>query len=365
VIQVLKAIKEYAGVMLKDFGRYHRALAGNEHVANGDPLWLHLCNRNEVLAVNPNGPGVRCPWRWTSDLHACNVRPSLGRMLATRAAADWPVRFTDHCESAGPPEVSFIIAHEGIKRMDHVVWTIRSILAQAEVCVECIVVDQSREPSLNDLLPSSVRLLHRPRPSGLEGWRKAWAFNQGAREAGGNILVFHDGDIVCPTGYAQSLFQTIGDNGAASIQRFLFNLNQTDTESLFRSGNWPHQLQPERVRQNWEGGTIAVKREAFFKLGGYDEGFVGWGGEDNEFFNRCKSVGHFTFGFVPFVHLWHASQVDKHITDNRNISQILNERLLIDTQQRISELTARKFGDSTTPDPLSGYREATGRIVVI
>lgn len=354
---MFKTIKEYSGVLIKDSGRYRQALSGNDKAANGDPLWLHLCNRNEALEINTNGPGVHCPWKWTSDLHACNVNAGYARRLAQRAFTDWPIRFADKSEQAGSPDVSFIIAHQGTERLDHVWWTVRSILAQQQVAVECIVVDQTNEPCFGTRLPPAVKNLHRPLPNGMDGWRKSWAFNQGAREARGSTLIFHDGDIVCPAGYAKAVIDGLKDHGAASIQRFLFNLNQTATQQVFDSHLWPTTMKPDRVRQNWEGGTIAIRRDAFFDLGGYDEGFVGWGGEDNEFFDRCKHVGHLTFGHVPFVHLWHAPQSDKHIDDNKNITRVLEARISIPATERIAELTLRNFGSTTLPDPSSGYRD--------
>lgn len=354
---VLTRIREHLGVVLKDSARYRRALKGHDTASNGDPLWLRLCNRNETLEVNPNGPGVCCPWRWTSDLHACKVRPEYGRQLASRAFTDWPIRFADSITQSCRPDVSFIIAHHGTQRLDHVLWTVRSILGQENVAVECLIVDQSSEPCFGDRLPTDVRNIHRPLPTGMTGWRKSWALNQGARAASADILVFHDGDIICPAGYARALMTSMDGYGATSIQRFLFNLNQADTEHTFRTGQWPSLMTASRVRQNWEGGTIAVRRKAFFELGGYDEAFVGWGGEDNEFFSRCNGVHHLTFGFVPFVHLWHPSQPDKHISDNRNITHALDERLRIPPSDRMAELRGRDFGNSERPDPLTGYRD--------
>ena len=354
---MLTAIKELAGVLLKDSARYRRALQTEVSAENGDPLWLRLCNRNETLEVNPDGPGVYCPWRWTSDLHACGVKPSYGQQLAERAFRDWPITFADSHPTNGKPKVSFIIAHEGGNRIDHVVWVTRSILGQKHADVECIVVDQTDTPVFDQQLSDSVNYIHRPRPVGMKGWRKSWAFNQGARVAAGEILVFHDGDIIAPDGYAAALVENMKSSKAASIQRFLFNLNKSDTNKLFATSTWPKRLQPERIRQNWEGGTIAVRRESFFELGGYDEAFVGWGGEDNEFFNRCSGVGHLKFGFVPFVHLWHEAQTDKHSTDNKNITSALDERLGIPVETRMAELRNRKFGDALEPDPANGYRD--------
>lgn len=354
----LRHVKELLGVLVKDSRRYRRALTGYAVAANGDPLWVHLCNRSERLEQNPAGRGVRCGWQWTSDLHACHFRTRYALRLAQLAFRDWPVRFADQAQLAEPPEVSFIIAHEGTQRLDHVWWTVRSILAQQGVAVECIVVDQTQRPSFSDVLPPAVRVVHRPLPGGLTGWRKSWAFNQGAREAQGRVLIFHDGDIVCPSGYAQAVTDCLGQYGAASIQRFLFNLNRTATLKLFETRCWPEKIHPERIRQNWEGGTIAVKRDAFFKLGGYDEAFVGWGGEDNEFFDRCSDAGHLRYGYLPFVHLWHAPQSDKHVVDNANLTTALAARLKIPRSQRVAELNRRDFGCPLRPHPETGYRDS-------
>ncbi len=38
-------------------------------------------------------------------------------------------------------------------------------------------------------------------------------------------------------------------------------------------------------------GRIAVSKDNFFKLHGYDESFLGWGGEDTDFMQRAKGVG--------------------------------------------------------------------------
>jgi hypothetical protein len=39
------------------------------------------------------------------------------------------------------------------------------------------------------------------------------------------------------------------------------------------------------------GGRIAVQRAAFYALGGYDEGMTGWGGDDDDLFDRARAMG--------------------------------------------------------------------------
>ncbi len=64
--------------------------------------------------------------------------------------------------------------------------------------------------------------------------------------------------------------------------------------------------------QNLEGGgSIAVDREVYFALGGFDEEFFGWGGEDNEFWERALTRPVYNYGYLPLFHLWHRSQPEK------------------------------------------------------
>jgi glycosyltransferase involved in cell wall biosynthesis len=44
-----------------------------------------------------------------------------------------------------------------------------------------------------------------------------------------------------------------------------------------------------RDLETW--GSVIVPREAFERIGGYDEVFSGWGGEDTDFYNRLRMIG--------------------------------------------------------------------------
>src|SRR4249920_3201311 len=109
---ILRRYRNLAGVLLKDWRRYERALSAL------DDSYLALCNRNEQLQSAPDGVGYRCEWQWTSDLHAPKFMPTLGRRLLQRALAEHPIRRASSRESlSGTPEVSFIIGHRGTDRL--------------------------------------------------------------------------------------------------------------------------------------------------------------------------------------------------------------------------------------------------------
>ncbi len=356
-------LRNLPGVLLRDVPRYLRALEVSGTGDRSDPAgWIGLCNRIERLLAPTEGPGVICDWRWGSSLHAAEVMPFLGQRLLATALAEWPIRFADEPRVVSEvPKISFVFAHGGIDRLPQLQRTIRSIYAQEDVPCECIVVDQSALPALPSL-PSPLIYRHISKDGVPAGWHKAWAYNVGARLARGSIIVFHDGDVCAPAGYAAELVNAIDQRGfaAASLQRLLFYMSQYDTQTVNTTSAIETSATPLLVFQNWKGGTIAVAREAFLAMGGFDEGFVDWGGEDDEFFDRCGALRQCRSGYLPFVHLWHPPQPDRKSSTNPNITEVMPWRMAMTHAQRLAELTQRRWGQVEAPDPLTGYKSRPG-----
>jgi hypothetical protein len=355
------------GVLARDVPRYVRALAdsGARHKSDRNG-WISLCNRIERTTPDGDGKGVVCDWRWGSDLHAAQVLPFLGRRLMAAALSEWPVLFADQPSVvADSPKLSFVFAHCGNDRLPQLIRTIRSIYGQSEIPCECIVVDQSPTPLLGQL-PSPIVYRHLGKDGVPAGWHKSWAYNVGARLARGSIIVFHDGDVCAPNAYASEVVNAIDRRGfaAASLQRLLFYLSHRDTLVVEQHDAINPGLTPTVAHQNWKGGTIAVSRDALFALGGFDEGFVDWGGEDDEFYDRCGSLRHCRSGFLPFVHLWHPPQSGRRSVVNPNIADVMPWRMSLPCAERVDELGKRHWGDVSAPDPLSSYKMQRAAILV-
>ena len=348
--------KELTGVLVKDLWRYAIALNGPGCTRTDNPRWMWLCNRGERLMPNPSGQGVRCEWQWGNDLHACRVMPSLGGRLMRVTLASWPIRFSDVPVSSSGPKVSFLFAHQGQERLPQLRQVLQSAFAQRDVRVECIVADLSSE-SIAAHLPPGIDCLHVPTGHLSKGWYKAWAFNLAARRATGDVLVFQDGDVCMPERYGAELARTILSEGydIASILRYLFYLDAPSTQTVYATKTIPP-ITPVQAFQNCKGGTIAAAPNAFFAIGGFDEGFVDWGGEDDEFFDRCGVKRHCRFGYLPFVHLDHPLQADWRGENNLNISHIMPWRLGLSVSERVPELVAREPGNSAGPTPPMSYK---------
>lgn len=300
--------------------------------------WVAMRNRNERLTLDQRG--ARCEWLYTSDLHIANVFPATGARLMRMAFEDWPVVLRDEPVAAGKPEVSFVIGHRGQARLPHLLATLRSIAGQRNAAVECVVIEQSERREIEAQLPAWVRYVHTP--SSEIAYNRAWTLNAGAREASGEVLVLHDNDMICPADYAAETLARAREGWLfQQVKRFTFYLNRYDTDRVFATRDVRTDV-PSTVVQNLHGASIAVTRSAYFDVGGFDESFVGWGGEDNEFWDRAETTGRvYGFGYLPFMHLWHEPQPAKVLGSEAPAVKRWHELKTVPAPERIRMLRER------------------------
>ena len=313
------SLRQRAGALLYDWPLY-RDIRRSGH-------WELMHNRDERIATD--GRGVRCDWLFTSDLHIAKVFPSAGGRLMRMAFAQWPIETRDAPERAETPLVSFVIGHRGVSRLPHLLTTLRSIAGQRDVPIECVVVEQDRERIVERQLPAWVRYLFTPCET---DYNRADAFNAGVDVARGEFVVLHDNDIVVPAAYASEVVAR-GREGFEflNLKRFLFHLNG------------PADRKPASVMQNAVGGSIAAARRAYLGIGGFDEGFVGWGGEDNDFWDRVHAHGNaYEFGYLPMIHLHHEAQRGKRDASASGMRRYHDEIASIPPEERITRLLARR-----------------------
>ncbi len=327
--------RQVAGVLLKDMPRYLPALA------HGGDSYLGVRNRGERLesAPAPEGGGFRCDWQWTSDLHAPKVFPSLGRALMRRALAAHPIELAAAPATGAEPPVSFLIGHRGLARLPQLLMTLESIAGQRGPAVECIVVEQDTEALLPRHLPPWVRYVHTPPAQPDTPYNRSCTFNAAAPHALGKVLVLHDNDMLVPADYAVQIIDRVARGyDVVNLKRFIFYLTQQHTQAVLHRGAGLLDAAPSSIVQNLEGGgSVAISREGFDRIGGMDESFVGWGGEDNEFWERASTLRVWPWANLPIVHLWHAPQPGKGRAQHEPL-QHYRELSAIAPQERIEKL---------------------------
>lgn len=131
--------------------------------------------------------------------------------------------------------------------------------------------------------------------------------NLGAANAQGEILVFLDADVLLnPEGlsayaaylgfrHQDLLYGYVGYDKtrlAPSLWAPETHVNWWDTRYLWQDGRLLPD--PKLFHSAYEfawAGNFAIYRETYRRLGGFDEAFVGWGGEDLDFAERAVHAG--------------------------------------------------------------------------
>ncbi|MCC7096261.1 MAG: hypothetical protein IT472_03660 [Thermomonas sp.] len=84
---------------------------------------------------------------------------------------------------------------------------------------------------------------------------------------------------------------------------------------------------------------IAVRKTTYWAIGGHDEDYAGWGGEDTEFLDRLRTRRISEAGWLPLLHVWHAAAPNKASGDRNH--RLHEAKMRTSSATRIQALRAR------------------------
>lgn len=307
--------------------------------------WHDLCNRNESIRVDKNSNGRICEWANTSALTFAKLSPRAGGRFLQHCLKQWPVQFRSEPSSiSSAPDVSVIIGVRGTARIPQLIATIESVFGQKDCEIEVVVVEQSWDQQVVEILPPGVRYVYTKPTVENMPYNRSWSLNVGARTAKGRVLVLHDGDYVVPNEFAKNISKRIVDKvDALRLPRYIFYLDRQNSEVVQTTKSFDSVSEVSQIVQN-NPTPMAITREAYLRIGGHDEAFYGWGGEDNEFLERVRTLNHCEGAFLPIFHMWHPEAPNRSGDRNRdNLERICAAPVA----QRIEQLTGRNYGRKT------------------
>lgn len=272
---------------------------------------------------------------------------------------------------ARSPKVAVVVTT--YNRPTALAWSLASLTQQSVVPDQIVVADDGSGPQTQAVVAQwqsylqrdlpGTRLVHAWQPD--EGFRAAAARNLGVRQAcevsmanhepSPDLLIFVDGDCIAPKGFVanhlrlhragvmvaggrglltpayteqlerQAERQALGDfsDWPSRLQVFespywLWLTKRCDRfwPMLSMTGRFSRFLQPLRDGRPYDESLVrtcnlSLSLQDFERVGGFDEGFVGWGLEDTDFALRLiqQGVAVRSGRFATNVyHLWHAER---------------------------------------------------------
>lgn len=124
-------------------------------------------------------------------------------------------------------------------------------------------------------------------------WSRGAAINAGAREAGSwEVMVIADADTIPEVEPIRKAVDMAAETaGAIRPHDTLWMMNPVETLQFIERGPGGV-VQNRRSLVNLGGGLLVVSRDAWDRVGGYDETFVGWGHEDTHLNTRLLVQAH-------------------------------------------------------------------------
>lgn len=156
-------------------------------------------------------------------------------------------------------ELSLITTCKG--RLHHLRQTLPEMMKQEDA--ECIVVDYGCPQGTGDWVAENFAQVKVVRVNNDPGFNQCRARNLGAVAASSSLFCFVDADIRLAPGFAS----WIGEN--------------CTTKTFLRAA-------PVTI-ETW--GTFACRREDFWRVGGYDEIYEGWGASPEDLYLRLVAAG--------------------------------------------------------------------------
>ena len=236
-------------------------------------------------------------------------------------------------------------------RLEHLRALFLCLLRQKKQADELIITDDGSSQKvldfIGDLIPEAkFKVKHIYQED--KGFRKTRALNNAVRNSTGDLLIFCDQDLI----FGEEYIETIANNIKSNI--FLMgrahhtteeqkNLILSDIENINSYNEIikklpakyiktiDKMLKEDRKRRiiktlrlakrgiKLVGMSYALMRETYLKVNGYDENYIGWGQEDDDFGNRLTVAGINGRELITQniqLHLWHYSDPTKVHSSN-------------------------------------------------
>ena len=236
-------------------------------------------------------------------------------------------------------------------RLEHLRALFLCLLKQKKQPDELIITDDGSSQKvldfIGDLIPKAqFKVKHIYQED--KGFRKTRALNNGVRNSIGDLLIFCDQDLIFGEEYIETIAKNIKNDiflmgrahhiTEAEKSIILSDINKIATyneivqkipskyietiKKILKEDKKRRLLKTFKLAKRGirlVGMSYALMKDSYIKVNGYDENYIGWGQEDDDFGNRLTVAGINGKELVTKniqLHLWHYSDPTKVHSSN-------------------------------------------------
>lgn len=221
--------------------------------------------------------------------------------FSTRSSA-----YTHPSNASRVPEVAYVVPFRDFERTASIQTVMNNLRAQRFPVVHLIMVEQDAVSRIKvaDYEPVSHYLAAAPENP---LFNKSRAFNLGVAKSPCDMVILHDADMLAQGHYTQAVADILKEYESCHIGSTVMYTNQESMQKINDTGIVDKQVKCDRVVGYYEGGSLAATKKGYWKVGGFNEDYWGYGCEDCDFYARLSGASKWKEDRVfDFLHLWHS-----------------------------------------------------------
>lgn len=202
------------------------------------------------------------------------------------------------------PKVTYVVPFREQERTDSLRTVLNNIRAQKYPDIEIILVEEDHIPKIDSSQYNPIAY-YRVNLNEEHLFNKSKAFNLGVAKSNSNKIILHDADMLVINGYTAEVSGILDVNDSCHLGSTVVYADKDSTDIINGSGEV---IDPvfERVVGYYEGGSLACTKETYWRIGGFNEDFWGYGCEDCDFYDRMsKGSKYFDSRTYNLLHLHH------------------------------------------------------------
>ncbi len=172
---------------------------------------------------------------------------------------------------------------------------------------------------------------------------KSLLLNEGYNVCNNKYIIFNDNDCIIDVKLLQQfndLFEILDKHLILPYNKPVINLSENQTVNFINNMQIDY-TSSDLIRRGWvsQGGVVMISSDNYYKIGGHDPRFIGWGGEDDAFYFKSLELIGVVRTNNELIHLNHprvGGNQNPHYNQNlQYYNQYLNKHNIINIVNEI------------------------------